>query len=60
MNYRKVMIKDGYKQVGFWWFVFVETILLVVAGIQIIDGKIIEPVLIFILIELREINAKAE
>mgnify|MGYP000306413415 CR=1 FL=1 len=57
MNYRETSIAEGSKYLGFWWYMFVELVLIVTALIAIAGGKYETGFIIFILIEVREINS---
>ena len=58
MNYRTIDFKKGGKYLGFWWHVVVELILIGIAATLIFEGQILEAFVVFILIEIREINCK--
>ena len=60
MNYRSMSISNGSKYAGFWSYVFVEVILLITACTFIFTEEYAAGFIIFILLEVREINQKLE
>ncbi len=58
MNYRNMSISQGSKYAGFWWYMVIELILISVAFMSIIGGDVQTGMIVFVLIELREINLK--
>jgi len=59
MNYKRMSISEGARYPAFWWYATVELCLLGTALYNLSLGNILECVAIFILIEVREINAKS-
>lgn len=55
-DYRNMTLKEGSKYAGFYWYMAVELVLLIVAIIAIANGDIATGFIVFILIEVREIN----
>jgi hypothetical protein len=57
MNYRQVTIRDGSKRLGWWWYLCVELAFLVIAGNAVYKNDIMLAIVIFILIEIRDISS---